>query len=396
MKIGIVSDLHIGFNDDAAIQAEEALSKLFGACDLIIIPGDLFDSRIQKYETLDDALKLFGKFQGKGNAKLKLFDSEGNFIGERASKILAIPGTHERRTKGLVNAVQLFDSAGMMVNVHNQVAVFEKSGSNGNVERLAVQGICGMPEEVFVALLRQLKFKPLENHFNVFIFHQALKEAMAFGEFASIRDLPEGFDLYVDGHMHLRKDFGVVDGKRALIVGSTVVTQMKRNEVEKKGYWIFDTLTKEAEFFEINSRPFYYFELEFQNAVLPEVVERVKEKVSEIKKSHSFGMAKFKLYGTLAKGLEKKDLQFSQLVENWQQENFKVSIDLEFSSEDLKEKIEFLRNLKQEKASVKEAGFEILKQKLIAANFSLDAYALFELLSEGEVDKAVESLGFIP
>ena len=45
----------------------------------------------------------------------------------------------------------------------------------------------------------------------------------------SLADLPNGFDLIIDGHLHWTNE-QKLEGKRFLLTGSTIFTQMKNLE----------------------------------------------------------------------------------------------------------------------------------------------------------------------
>ena len=66
MKIAILSDFHLGFSfgpetdRDSFENAEEAVEKALDS-DLLIIAGDIFDSRSPKTQSWADALKILSK-----------------------------------------------------------------------------------------------------------------------------------------------------------------------------------------------------------------------------------------------------------------------------------------------------------------------------------------------
>ena len=64
MKIAVMSDFHLGYNEDSFTQAREALEKA-SAFDLIIICGDLFDSRNPNQETIYEAVKMLAETKKK-------------------------------------------------------------------------------------------------------------------------------------------------------------------------------------------------------------------------------------------------------------------------------------------------------------------------------------------
>lgn len=319
--------------------------------------------------------------------------------------VIAIPGTHERRTKGLVNVIDLLDSGGMLVNCHNKHITIENghrakpddSDANSvcaeNGERVSILGMAGVPEEYAADVVKAAKFSPLPSHFNIFMFHQTLKEVIPMAPGISLEDLPNGFDLYVNGHIHWKRELKTSD-KTLLIPGSTVITQMRRNEMEKKGFWLYDTITKNYEFIYIDSRPFFFKEIYVENATGESVKNEVEKIIGEVIAQNKdekmrLPLIKIKVAGSLAKGIKSSAIDASVLARSF--EKAEVYIDKEFNMlETLKEKIELLRKLKTEEKSVAEIGIALLKEKLKENKFNLqNEEELFSLLSEGEVEKAI-------
>ena len=399
MKIAITGDFHFGFSDDALEQASQALNKAEALADVVVVAGDLFDHRVPKQETVDDALRLFGRiakdFEKKnGGVRILEIDAEEGREKELvgAPPIIAIFGTHERRTKGLVNAVQLLDSAGLVVNCHAKKIVVEKAG-----ERVVFQGLGGIPEEYVKKALKLMEYKPVKGAFNVFVFHQTMREIIPIGdEFLAMQDLPDGFELYVDGHIHWHQELED-GGKKLVIPGSTVVTQMKKNETGAKGIVVFDTGTKKSEFVEINSRPFVYEEIVFREAGIAEVGKKVGEKLAEIAEKFAGRepLVKIKLAGTLAKGLQNSAIDLKEVEKEFGGKML-LSIDKALESAALKEKIEKIRAGRQEeRKSVQEMGMEILREKLAdgAARYEAEeAEELFAALADGDAEKALAKL----
>ncbi len=407
MKLAIMSDFHFGYNDDALPQAADALNKALPLADAIIVAGDVFDSRIPKQETVNDGLKLFNSFSrklvAKNHAKIKAVREGGAEEETDFPPLIAIYGTHERRTKGLVNAIQLLESGGVVANCHAKTMIIEKKrGDYAPPERVAVQGMGGIPEEYAKNALELLSFKPVQGAFNVFVFHQTLQEIIpqAGEESLAASDLPAGFDLYVDGHIHWNSD-KPEGGKRIMLPGSTVVTQMRKREMEPKGFYLFDTLARTAEFITIHTRPFEFGELEFQNATLSEITRAASDAVAKIATKHEGQMplVKVKLKGTLAPGLQNSNIDLSPILHEYEGKML-LSIDKDLESSELKEKVERLRRIREEKKSVRELGLEILRKKLEdnakgnpdAALIAGREEELFDMLSEDDVEGALKKI----
>jgi DNA repair exonuclease SbcCD nuclease subunit len=397
LKIAVLADFHLGyakFLDDSFEQAERAFSEACKRADLVVILGDIFDARVPKQEILARSFKLFRIAWGKRwDAKIVSYSSRDERKNYAEVPVVAIHGTHERRTKELVNPVELLEKAGFLVNVHSATAVFERDG-----ERVALQGMGGVPEEYSKTALEALSPKPVEGAFNVFLFHQSMKGFIPGEGLMSLEDLPKGFDLYLCGHMHTKISQKLDSGALLLIPGSTVITQMRKDDTESKGFFIFDTKTKEAAFHKIESRPFFYEELEFKNAGMNEVVAEARKSIEKLleDKSDVKPIIKLKLKGTVAKGLNPSNVDTGTLEREFEGRAI-VELDKELEFETLKERIEKLRNLREGKVSVRDMGIEILKGKLKQYEFKskVDIETLYSLLSEegkGAADKALKRI----
>ena len=392
MKIAITGDFHLGFSDDALPQARNALLAACPDADAIVVAGDLFDTRIPRQETLNEALQLFAEAASAMGSNVKMLEITADGKESPITSypaILAIHGTHERRSKGLANPIHILDSALAAVNVHTRIICVEKDG-----ERVCFQGMGGVPEEFAKQALSKLAFSPVKATFNVFIFHQSLEEAMPFGEAISSEDLPAGFDLYVDGHIHWMTDVKA-QGKRILIPGSTVVTQMRKNEMRQKSVIMFDTKTSEFELRPFQTRTFIFQAINFDPAASgPEVVTAVEDALEGIasKVYSQTPVVKLKLTGLLAKGLRPADLDFS-LATKRHSEKMKIHIDRDFEPEDLERSPRDLQDARSDAKNVRELSVALFIDALKRRDITLshpDAEELLDALCEEDTGKAAK------
>ena len=276
MKLAILSDFHLGydrFREDAYRQAEEALRAASESADVLLLPGDLFDARAPKPDVLAEAINLFrGVLKTDWKARVEQVSAPNSAYTD--VPVIAIPGTHERRSAGAENPVGLLALAGMLVDVSDGFVVIRKGE-----ERIAVYGMGGVSEEHFLEAIRELDPKPVEGCFNVFMFHQSTRELLPFDAgLARFEDLPNGFDLYVDGHIHNKVE-KTVHGKPFLIPGSTVLTQLKDSEQEPKGFYIYDTKTNSYEFRKISSRKFLVIKVDANGKSPDELSQDVRRRI---------------------------------------------------------------------------------------------------------------------
>ncbi|MFH2106698.1 MAG: DNA repair exonuclease [Candidatus Micrarchaeota archaeon] len=360
MKIAILGDTHLGysrFEDDSLKHAEKALLDADQKADVIIHAGDLFDIKVPKLETINQALQLFKKLK---------------------KPVIAIFGNHERRSKDMINPVQLLANAGVLEYLHGTEKQIEMNG-----EKLQIFGMSSVPEELASTAIKTVmkNYSPKEDAFKILVIHQSIKELGSNSDNElSLEELePLQFDLIINGHIHKRES--KLNGK-FLIPGSTVLTQLKKDETEPKVYLLYDTKTRTFETIDFGSRKFFFEDLIFSGAGIQEVKSAVDQKIIELKQANPDSIIKIKIKGTLKEGLDSKDISFPM------REN--VYIDNDFESASIREKIEKIRSSRTENLSIKEFIMKQLAEK-VNGKISIDSYLLFEKLLEGP-DETIEWL----
>lgn len=388
MRIAILSDFHIGyerFREDAFRQAEEALELASQNADMIVIAGDVFDFRHPKPEVIAEAITLFKKFSTrKFGSAVSGFEGRGRTYTK--IPIIAIPGTHERRSDGEVDSIDLLNLAGLLVNANQAKVVVEKDG-----EKVVVYGVGGIAEERFRETLKRLDPKPTEGAFNLFMFHQSVHEFLPFSDdFVHLDELPSGFDLYVDGHIHSKVE-DVCHGKKFLIPGSTVLTQLKEGEQEEKGFFIYDTEKNDYSFSKIKSRRFFMIRIDVEGMGPTEISREVEGKIAEVsKRGHERPIIRIVLEGKLKEGFKSMDVEIKTIVDSYAKnaivEITKSGIDVEESKE-----AEELRSGMLENVSIRDYGMGIFLEKLKEKKYALEASpsVLFDVLSSDEKKETV-------
>lgn len=283
MKISIISDTHFGFKwgeergKDTFENAEEAFEKALDS-DVFVLPGDLFDKKIPKQEVLDQAADVFS-IAMKGERTVESSKELG--IHGNGIPTVAIHGTHERRPESYTNPIELMDNTGHLYHLHNDKIEFEKAG-----EKVVVHGMSGVPEKYAPKVMEKFAPEPVADAFNILVVHQSIEGFVYTGEgnYLTLEDFPEGFDLIVDGHIHWY-DIDRFPGKKPLVFpGSTVTTQMRKVEAEKsKGYLELDTEENSLEFVELeNPREVHYVEIEANGREWNKIRSEAKKKLDEI------------------------------------------------------------------------------------------------------------------
>ncbi len=363
-RIAVISDLHFGFGRDTERSGDcwEAAEEAFGKardCDLIILPGDIFDQKIPRPEDWAGALAIF--------SKLKI-------------PVAAIHGTHERRGKGLINCVEGLEHAGFLKHLHCESESYEIKG-----EKITVHGMSGVPEAYAKEVLLQWNPKPAEGY-NIFMLHQSIQPYIynpVEPPSLKLEDLPEGFDLYVSGHIHWPEKTEVM-GKPFIIPGSTVTTQVNKTEAKfPKGFYIVDT-KKGIEFVELESpRKVFYREFKLGGDVMEEIdtyLQGIKEKKKPL--------VRIRVTGRLEKG---KELDFSPVKEKHGKRMI-LSVSSRVSDEAMESKMKLLKDIRESRISVEEMGFRILRENMKELGISAKYEEIFDLLVEGSVDSAMVHL----
>lgn len=397
MKIGIFSDTHLGFgNDERYLEAfnrfDESI-KMFHELnvDFILHAGDLFDHAVPSQEVWHKTFECFNKNEG-GFSKLKKipFNKEPAQVKVQGLPIIAIHGTHEFRGRDFTNALDILEEGNALCHIH--IGKVELTKNN---EVVYIHGMGGVPEKHAKSLLDKYDPKPVKGAGNIILFHQSFKEFLPFDDDAiaslSLNDLPLGFDLIINGHLHW-KDEQNIDGRRFLLTGSTIFTQMKKLESEKeKGIFVFDTISKKLEFFPFeNQRKLFYEKLSFKKSTPDEIKKIVESKIKSIL-SNNFvikPLIRFKLVGELSKGFSQKDIIF-----DLPEEKAIFSISKEFSSENFMKKMLSLKEIQNQKKGIIEIGIDILEKNVSETNMGdFDTRRIFTLLSEDKVEQAQKVL----
>lgn len=402
MKISILSDLHFGYaynselENDCFDNAEEAIEKALDS-DLIILAGDIFDIRAPKTQTWGKSLKILSKPLLKNNPNIKLVDTNKQLkdISQRTLAhipVIAIHGNHERLVKGEVNTVEALENAGLVIHLHLNTIVFEKNGV-----KVAIHGMSSVPERYAKEVLDKWSPKPVEECVNILLMHQSI-DPYIYSPLEppslSLSNLPKGFDIIINGHLHSH-NMEKFDGTILIMPGSTVITQLAKNEAEVEkviGQITIDGEVK-TEFVPLETtRKFYYEELDVEQSTLT-LREQVERRLTQILYSGNYTkkpLVRMKLKGRDVSILD----QEIRNIENKFSDKTVLVLVKELESQELTEKRELLKNLREQKLSVEELGLNLLNKNLqeFGIEQEFDHDTLFHLLSEDQVESALNIL----
>ena len=405
MKLGFFSDTHFGFAEGTEREGEcfenavEALKICFdNHVDAILVSGDVFDEALPSPETLSRSFDVFLHAFRAPKSRVKILvqtkhgEKEFSFSG---IPIVAIHGNHDCRSIGKTNILEVFSKSGMLAYLYPGKAVIEKDG-----EKVFVHGFSAVPEKKARDVLSLWNPVAVSECTNVLLLHQTFKEYLPFQDDAmasmSLEDLPKGFDLIVNGHLHWVDEHNLGD-TLFLLNGSTVTTQMKKLEAEKqKGVFVFDTVSKKLGFFPLpNQRKLFYFDLKFEDAKPQEVIENARQalKSCAIGDNGLVPLARLKLSGSLSLGTSSLDVDLSEVLSEVKGRAI-VSVSKNFFSNSFKKKITDLRLAQKSKQSIASMGLEILEKNLAETDFAdaFDAQEVFDLLSEDKLEEAAAAV----
>jgi DNA repair exonuclease SbcCD nuclease subunit len=174
----------------------------------------------------------------------------------KIAKIVIIAGNHD----ALINNNDRLDSLTPIIsNIDNPNIVYYKDRGvyeDGNVSWCVYSQFQGnTPPEIGVA-----------KGFKIGLFHDpisGLKTDLGydFGDHAYDTEKFGGLDIVLCGDIHKRAVFNIPNGKRGVMVGSTIQQNFGEN-LNKHGYGIYDLETNEYSFVDLNNpKPFLAFKI---------------------------------------------------------------------------------------------------------------------------------------
>lgn len=394
MRIALLSDFHLGyerFREDAYRQAEEALALAAESADVLLIPGDIFDNRQPSPEVLAEAITLFRELS-KRKWKAGVVDFSGEGRNFTSIPIIAIPGTHERKAEGVEDAVDLLGLAGLLVDATNATVIVGKEG-----EKIAVRGLGGIADDRFREIVARENPKPVNGMFNVLFFHQSVYELLPFDkEYITLDELPKGYDLYVNGHIHAKVET-TAHGKPFLISGSTVLTQLKAGEQERKGFFVYDTEKGDYAFHQIRSRRFILLKITVDGKD-PATIEREIGTLIEKNCGDDRPILRIELSGKVKDGFKNMQIETQEIIKRYSDSAI-VELGRSGIEAAASKKSEGLGSRLAEGVSIKDYGLGIFAERLRENKYALDRNPkeLFDTLSSDEgkekiVKKAIGQL----
>lgn len=386
MKISIFSDCHCGYDyggergEDSFLGLQEAIENSMD-CDLILMGGDIFDTRIPKPEVYAKTAKILSHAQHLPSST-KLIDvikkdrKNISSLALRGIPVVSIHGTHERRSKFMINPIESLEHAGLLIHLDCGTVVFDVKG-----EKVAVHGMSGVPDRYAKDVLKTWDPKPIPGAVNILMIHQSV-DPYIYSPLEpptiKLNELPYGFDIYVLGHIHWQEIRKLHDGQ-VLLAGSTTYTSLHKTESSQKKYF-YKFSNGKIESIPLDSqRNIIWKEFEYSPNTKNEIVEFAKTLQTADKKP----IVCMKITGKKPK--ECQPLNFSEIEQMFADKAI-LNVNKSYDSENLEEKINLLKALKEERSSPEEQGLKILQENLRQGNCSINVNDVFDLLVEGDVD----------
>lgn len=402
MRIAVLSDFHFGYGynteleEDSFSNAEEALERASEA-DLIINAGDIFDTKFPKTPVWSRAIRALAKPLVKDNPGTRFVSCTRNIkkVSERTLDhvpMVALHGNHERRGKD-TNTLEALENAGLLVHLDCDTIVFEKNGI-----RVAVHGMSWVPDRYAKEVLDKWAPSPVQGCVNILVLHQSISPFVYSPlEQPSLdqSNLPSGFDVIINGHIHEASSH-VVGGKPFIMPGSTVITQFNKAEANgEKGFYEIDVGFDQnddykisSKFVPISSRKFFFEDVSTKGSLRENVEEKLKAIME--KKYTKKPLVKIRISGNDSEYSERDVRDIIKKYENMMILKFAKDLD----SPEVTEKVEFLRNIRDQKLSAEEMGLNLLHKNLGEIGFgsSFEVESMFGLLVEGMIEDAFEKL----
>lgn len=392
MKIAIFSDWHLGLNFktdlemDSFVQLSEAFLQIKEKnVDLIITCGDLFDKTMPSHEVYYEAIHLLNQVDIENKINLS----------SRQHRKLKIPmigiiGNHEYRGKDFKSTVELLEVMNFLRVVHADSVTVEKENQKVNIF-----GLSGVPDRFAKDILEKWNPTARDGEYNILLVHQSFKEYLPFEneEMLSLSNLPKGFDIIANGHLHWRVIEQLDSKTRFIMPGSTVSTQNKKIEADtEKGFFILDTVTNDLEFTAIrNTRKVFYIDLDLKITTPEKVIEKIKEEIEKVleKEEEKKPLLRVRVKGELEKGHFLKDINLKGIEEKYK-EYFYISFSNKVQEQRLKESVERLKSIQQNKGNLFEISKSIFFEQISQTNISkdFDYQRFFDILYNQDIEIA--------
>lgn len=240
MKIGVITDMHLGLRqyglsereEDFYIQYDKAIDAFLDAgVDIVIVGGDIFD-------------------QPRPSPKsLQVFNEGISQLIDAGIQVVGIVGNHTMiQSEDFITADELSQTLLGRNNYQLLSKDFQYVNEDEDISIMGLPYHFNYQYEEFINDVNALNEKAQELQFGtkILVLHQAFAEYCGFtGEDLSINDINiDYFDLVICGHIHDRKLIEMEGGSIYLQPGSiecSSIAEARDEEIEGKGVYIFES-----------------------------------------------------------------------------------------------------------------------------------------------------------
>ena len=262
MKIGIISDLHLGFRQYGSLERENDFYNHFlkickeinkKEVDIVIIAGDIFD----KPNPSPKAISVYR--EGISNLNCDV--------------VLAIKGNHTMIARDNHYSIDeffgsdefegyyLLEDGSWSTQMFSLESPYDSEYNKYKDMKIRVDGITYRSEsniDDFISVQNLLAAEKVEdNTFRILVVHQAFKEFCGFtGETLSIHDINyDNYDVVICGHIHSRFNIKIDNDTWFIQPGSIErmnTTEALDEQRNGKGFYVLDTEKKSVDFYKVS------------------------------------------------------------------------------------------------------------------------------------------------
>lgn len=233
MKFAHMADCHLGswsshpeMKNMPLVAFENAIDQCIAEdVDFIIIAGDLLDTSLPGVDVLSKAAAIFHKCR------------------EAAIPVYLIAGSHDYSPTGKT-MLSVFENAGLVIDVAKYEEDNEKIQLKFTIDKKTgakITGLFGRKGSLEIDSFRKIDKSIEEGGDKIFVFHCGIDEhsAMMGSSSVPVSLLPEGFDYYATGHIHIKKIYETIRGKVAF-PGPLFPTSFDELENYDSGFYIVE------------------------------------------------------------------------------------------------------------------------------------------------------------
>ena len=314
MKFAHLADVHLGGWRQAEMQDLnlKAFQQAIQECikekvEFIIFAGDLFDTAVPSIDTLKEAISEFKR------------------LNEQGIKCYIVSGSHDYSPTGKT-FLDVIERAGFCKNISCIHEDEEKNEICVNVldtENVILVGVPGKKSSREIDYYKKLKINGNldDKKLKIFVFHSTLTEAkpegLDFVDSLDAKDLPNGFDYYAGGHLHLVFDKNKPESKASIIYPGPIFPNNieELEKLDSGSFYILETednqITKKEKK-DIKIKEKFVSEINVDNLSSEQANKKILETINDLTLADKIFLLKVK--GCLSSG-KTSDIDWKKISE---------------------------------------------------------------------------------